>query len=294
MLASYDVQSRVSIGGWCLLLLGAATLALLPARAQEQPRSPEARGAPESRDAVKAPRTISSQDESANALTLALPAIDGSNSDEVQADAVPSEKTESDGALEEGKYYVVGSVVEEESKQPIAGAGLRFLIDGEPNPDKKVVRAATDAKGRFRAEVPVGILRVWYPELKAGYWLAPADNTKALATSIDKPVATLDLEAKRGPAWAVHVRVEGGIPENTRLSVSVNEVEEDDARAKWLKEEPVSFMKPLISSTTMLDNDGRGTFTQCGTSGKLLVGVGGNSGTRGVFEVGQIMTEFIV
>ena len=124
---------------------------------------------------------------------------------------------------------------------------------------------------------------------ECGSRLSPADNTKALATSIDKPVATLDLQAKRGPAWPVQVTVDGGIPDSFRLQVSVHEVEDGVARANWLKGEPVSFMKPLVSCMSTLDSNGRGTFTQCGTSGKLFLSIGGNP-----LEVGQITTEFLV
>ena len=263
MIADSATRTRVSAGGWSLLLLVAASSLLLPARAQEQ-----------TQQKLQTPtKSAGARDDSS---------------------AVAQQSDQSDTPFAAGKYYVVGTVVEEESEQPIVGAGLRFLIDGEPNPAKKLVSAATDEKGRFRVEVPIGNMRVWFPELKAGYWLDPADNTRALATSADEPVATLNFEARRGPAWPVQVTVEGGIPENIQLLVSVNEVEDDAARAKWLKGEPVSFMKPLISSRKTLDNDGRGMFTQCGSSGKLVLSVSENSVARRVPEVSPIMTEFIV
>lgn len=121
-----EMQPRVSWSGRLLpLVFVAAIHALLPARAQEQSRPIELSGR--------------------------------------QAEAILSEKSPKDETLEEGSYYVVGSVIEEGSKQPIAGAGLRFLIDGEPNPDKKLVSSTPDDKGRFQVEVPIGNLRVWFP-----------------------------------------------------------------------------------------------------------------------------------
>ncbi len=168
MLASKGVESRVSPSGWCsLVMLGVATLGLLPARANEKPRPPQTLGLAEGQNAAKGPTSNSPPGGPEAGLTLGLPAVEGSNSDEGQTGAVPSEKAKSDGALEKGKYYVVGSVIEEGSKQPITGASLCFLINGEPNPDKNVVLASTDEKGRFRAEVPVGSLHLWCPELKA-------------------------------------------------------------------------------------------------------------------------------
>ncbi len=263
MIADSATRTRVSAGGWSLLLLVAASSLLLPARAQEQRQSKRQ-----------------------------TPAKSGGAKD--NSPSAAQQPDQSDTPIAPGKYYVVGTVVEQESKQPIVGAGLRFLIDGEPNPDKKLVRAATDEKGRFRVDVPIGNLRVWFPELKAGYWLDPADNTRALATSVDEPVATLELTAKRGPAWPVQVTVDGGIPENTQLQISVHEVEDDAVRAKWLKGEPVSFMKPLVSAMFSLDHDGHGAFTQCGTSGKIFVSVSGNSADGGDFKLGQITTELVV
>ena len=263
MIADSATRTRVSAGGWSLLLLAAASSLLLPARAQEQTQE-----------------------------KLQTPAKSAGAKDDSSVAA--QQPDQSDTPFAAGKYYVVGTVVEQESKQPIVGAGLRFLIDGEPNPDKKLVRAATDEKGRFRVEVPIGNLRVWFPELKAGYWLDPADNTRALATSVDKPVATLELTAKRGPAWPVQVTVEGGIPENTQLRISVQEMEDDAVRAKWLKGEPVSFMKPLVSAMSSLDHDGHGAITQCGMSGKLSVSVSGNAADGGDFKLGQIATELVV
>jgi beta-lactamase regulating signal transducer with metallopeptidase domain/thiol-disulfide isomerase/thioredoxin len=299
MLTTERVESRVSHGGWGLLvLLGLASLALFPARAHEKPRPPETQTALASPDAATAPGTETSHTETADARTLALAANDASNANEAKSattarDKAKSDKAKIDNAPANGRYYVVGSVVEEETEQPLAGAVLRFLIDGEPNPDKSLLLAVTDVQGRFQAEVPVGNLRVWFPELKPGYWLNPDDNTKALATSVDKPVVTLDLVARRGLAWPVQVTVEEGIPENTRLMVSVDEVDDDDLRAKWLKGEPVSFMTHHPSCMNTLDAAGRGAFTQCGTTGKLFINVSARPGNESFFEVGGVSAEFI-
>jgi thiol-disulfide isomerase/thioredoxin len=262
MLENSDVRSSLSLGGWSLLAIGTVTLALLPARAQESPRASPSKPSAAAKDASAGnPR----------------PASD-------------SGKTDTKPAAQAGKYYVAGSVFDEETRQPIADADLRFVVAGERDPEKRIRRVSTDSQGHFRLEVPLGSIQLWFPELKPGYWVEPKISITALATSADKPVAMLDIPAKRAPAWPVRVVVENGIPENARPLVSVREVEDDATRTKLLNGEPVSFMELTNDALSRLDSNGRGAFTQCGKSGKLWIAVNGDSAG----EVKGLTTELLV
>lgn len=243
MLANEGVQSRVSYGGWGLLAIGALTLMLLPARAQEAQRSPTTK-------------------------------VSAATKDAVAGESEPASKPDTEKAnptTPNGKYYVTGSVFDEETRKPIAEASLRFLILG---PNRRTEIVATDAEGRYRLEVPLGSVRLWTPELKPGYWLEHTKAIQPLATTPDKPVATLDIAAKRGPIWPVQVTVDNGIPEGGQLIVSIMEIADDATRKKMVNREPVSFQTSPASALTSLDKEGRGAVTQCGTSGKLFVGIG--------------------
>jgi thiol-disulfide isomerase/thioredoxin len=113
-----------------------------------------------------------------------------------------------------------------------------------------------------------------------------------LATSADKPVATLDIAAKRGTAWPVRVVVENGIPENVQVVVSAMEVEDDAIRKKVVNREGVSFQVSPNQAISHLDKDGRGALTQCGKSGKLVVGAVVTGSIQ--LEVSGLATEFVV
>lgn len=253
-LASDDVKSTVSRGGWMLLVIGVAATMLMPIRAAERPQ-----GIGDSR--LSAPEEI-------RQLALAdepqAPRIDPNR-------AEPVAKTDQPAA---GKYFVEGRVFDEQTREPIAGAELQFLVAAEIDPEKRQRLVSTDEQGRFRCEVPIGVVRLWNPQLKPGYWLEPDLAMKTLATSVEKPVATLEIPAKRGPAWPVRVIIDGGLAENPPRIVALYEVEDDEMRAKVLKGEPVSFQKQMNLTMVRLDPVGRGAFTQCGPSGKLWISVG--------------------
>ena len=186
---------------------------------------------------------------------------------------------------EEPKCYVTGIVFEKGTNRPIADARVDVFAGSEPDPKRRI--GITDADGRYRVEVPLGSFRIWFPRLKPGYWLDHADNTAQLITTPAEPILTHDIAANRGNAWPVRVAVEGGIPEGAELTVSVNEVEDDTIRRNWLAGKSVSFAKSPESTMSELAADGAGAFTQCGESGKLLVGVGGRT-------IGSVMAELIV
>jgi thiol-disulfide isomerase/thioredoxin len=186
------------------------------------------------------------------------------------------------------KHYVTGVVFEKETHKPIADARVNFFVDSEQDPAKREISGTTDSDGRYRIEVPLGSFRLAFPRLKPGYWLEPDANLKPLATSLFEPIVTHDIAAKRGLAWPVQVEVEGGIPDDAKLMISVIEIEDDAARKSWLNRESVSFKKSLNQSISPLGAIGTGAFTQCGETGKLVVSLLG----RGPVE--NIMTEFVV
>lgn len=176
------------------------------------------------------------------------------------------------------KYFVTGSVFDEQTKQPIADANLSFLIDGERDPRKRLRKVSTDAAGQFRLEVPAGSVSLWFPDLKPGYWLDAERERIPLSTSPEQPVATLNVAVKPGRAWPVKVIAEGGLPDAYTFFVSVMELEADAARAKYLSAEPLSFQKSPNQASTRPGNDGSGALTECGSSGKFVVNVGAMSG----------------
>jgi beta-lactamase regulating signal transducer with metallopeptidase domain/thiol-disulfide isomerase/thioredoxin len=183
------------------------------------------------------------------------------------------------------KCYVTGIVFEKGTKKPIADARVDVFPGSEPDPKRRI--GITDADGRYRVEVPLGSFRIWFPRLKPGYCLDHADNTAQLITTPAEPILTHDIAANRGTAWPVRIVVDGGIPEGAELTASVHEVEDDTVRRNWLAGKFVTFKKPLEGAISELAPDGIGAFTQCGKSGKLLVGIGGRT-------IENVMAELIV
>jgi beta-lactamase regulating signal transducer with metallopeptidase domain/thiol-disulfide isomerase/thioredoxin len=188
---------------------------------------------------------------------------------------------------EDVKCYVTGIVFEKGTNKPIADATINIFIKSEQDREKRGRVGITDRDGRYRIEVPLGSFQIWYPRLKPGYWLEPADSQANLITTPAEPVLMHDIAANRGTAWPVRVVVEGGIPEGTEFTALVHEVEDDTIRENWLAGKSVSFNKRLISAISTLNPDGDGGLTQCGESGKLMVGLSGGTTT-------SVMTEFIV
>lgn len=261
MLANGDVRSQISQWGWGLLAVGAVLLVLLPARAQEPKQAaPPAAAAPPRQESAKAARPATA------AGTIAA-----------------------ESAAPAGKYYVAGSVFDEETKEPIAGASLSFFVGAELEPAKRLRKTVTDERGRFRVEMPLGKVQLWFPALKPGYWLAWKDSMTSLATSVEKPVATLDVAAKRGPVWPVQIAVQGDLPENVKFIVDVKDIADADVRAKLIAADPRATYMPTSGANTWLDRDGRGALTQCGSSGKLVVSVGADS-----HEIKTLATELLV
>ena len=255
VLANVSVRSNVPRGGWLLLALGGATSILLPARAQE----------------IAVP----------TALAATVITVDEPDTPASQADA-DVQQTE-----ENPKHYITGIVFERKTQKPIAGAKVNILVDSEQESSKRGLSGTTDSDGRYRIEVPLGSVRLWFPRLTPGYWLEHDENVKAIVTSPDKPIMTHDIAAISGTAWPLRVAVEGGIPDGEELTVSVTEVEDDVTRQSWLKGVGVSFKISPNESISTLGTNGIGAFTQCGESGKLVVSLSGRS-------IKSLMTEVIV
>ncbi len=185
------------------------------------------------------------------------------------------------------RYYATGIVYDKQTHEPIPGAVVNLGIDAAVSPYKPIISAVTDAQGRYRIEVPLGAVKLWFPRLKPGYWLDPANAMATFSTSPAQPIATHDIAAHRGAAWPVRIVVPGGIPAGSELVGSVTEVENNVARRRWLAGESVSFEKSPNQSMSNFDDDGTGAITQCGDSGKLIVGIWG-TGLEG------LMTELVV
>ncbi len=185
------------------------------------------------------------------------------------------------------KYYVTGIVFDKATLRPVAGAQVNILVDAEPDTKKRLLGGLSDDEGHYSVEVPLGSVRLWFPRLKPGYWVAGADAIASLATSPAQPIVTHDIAAHSGNAWPVRVTAEGGIPQDAELTISVTELDDDAKRHAWLSGKNVSFQTHLNESISKLDAGGTGAFTQCGDSGKLIVGVGGR-------HLEGVMAEFIV
>lgn len=171
-------------------------------------------------------------------------------------------------------YYATGRIFDKETKQPIAGAKIQILVESEPDPQKRLLKGISGADGRYRIEVPMGSCRLWFSELKPGYWLKDAEAGVGLATSPEKPVATHDIAARSGPVWPIQLSMEGASADWKDAMVSVWEIKNDKVRQALFRGEPVSFYDPLNQSFGRINADGSGVFTQSGESGKLVVNVG--------------------
>ena len=169
----------------------------------------------------------------------------------------------------EQKYYVFGTVREAGTNKPIPGAEVQLLVEWEQEPEKRVPKGVSDAVGKYRIEVPMGNVKLWYPSLKPGYWLSNKDAMKDLVTSPEQPEVVHDIIAGKSPTWQVHAI--GDLGETPRIGV----MEEPDAanRAAIIKGEQVTWTESPTQAFGYLDANGRGALTQVGTSGGLLVSV---------------------
>jgi hypothetical protein len=171
------------------------------------------------------------------------------------------------------KCYVTGVVFDKETRQPIAGAKIHVLVDGETDPAKRSLTGTTEADGRYRIEVPMGSGRIWFPTLTPGYWLEDKEAHYGFVAAPDKPIVTHDIAARRGRAWPIQIAVEGGSVDLAGAYLTVWEIKDDKLRAKTLRGEPVSFYDPLNEVFSRLAPDGSGWLTQSGESGKLVVNI---------------------
>jgi len=213
-------------------------------------------------------------------VALAFSLLPVRGRDELKASAVGSTIVSQVGALkiptDSGRFFVRGSVIEKDTGKPIANASLNFFVDGEKDEKKRRLTTFTDAAGRFRLEVPVGVVQLWDPALKPGYWLPSDESTVSLTTSFEEPVATIEIKARRGGIWPIQIKTDQPMVEHTSLLAVLNEEADDLRRAKFLSgEDPGSSTSvPSPSSHALFDRDGKGFLTQCGTSGKFYLAVG--------------------
>jgi outer membrane protein assembly factor BamB/beta-lactamase regulating signal transducer with metallopeptidase domain/thiol-disulfide isomerase/thioredoxin len=171
----------------------------------------------------------------------------------------------------EGKCYVTGIVFDKETKRPVVGAQIHVLAAAETDPAKRSLSGTTQADGRYRIEVPMGTSQIWFPTLKPGYWLEDKEAHYGFVTTPEKPIATHDIAARRGPVWPIAIAVNDGPLDLTEAYLAVWEIKDDKLRQATLRGEPVSFYDPLNQAFSALGPNGAGLLTQSGESGKLVV-----------------------
>jgi beta-lactamase regulating signal transducer with metallopeptidase domain/thiol-disulfide isomerase/thioredoxin len=166
-------------------------------------------------------------------------------------------------------YAIVGQVIDKETSKPISGAKVQFLVDTEQDASKRVPSGMTDDGGNYRVEVPMGAVRLWFPQLKPGYWLPSDEAIVSVTTSPKEPEAKLVIQARRGPVW--QVRAIGELGDTNQLVA----MEESDAnnRAALLRGDPVQWQVSPPQAFSYLNADGYGELTQVGSSGRLIVAV---------------------
>jgi thiol-disulfide isomerase/thioredoxin len=123
---------------------------------------------------------------------------------------------------EEYQYFVTGAVREQGTENPVAGAKVQFLDSSAQDPQQRLRIGVTDAQGRYRIAVPMGGIRLWFPELKPGYWMGAKESMHEVVTSPETPVAEHDLIVRKAPVW--HVTLDGGVPLLTFRTQSVEPI----------------------------------------------------------------------
>lgn len=199
----------------------------------------------------------------AKATVTSKPALGANAADESNAGQPTTNKSA------EPKYFVVGTVREAGTNNPIAGAEVRLLVESEQDLAKRGPKGISDADGKYRIEVPMGNVKLWFPWLKPGYWLPSKEAMRDIVTSPEQPEAVHDIFANKSPVW--NVQVIGDLSESPMISA----MEEPDAakRAALIRHEYVTWDKSPLQAFSHLDANGRGTLTQVGTSGGLFVGI---------------------
>jgi hypothetical protein len=55
-----------------------------------------------------------------------------------------------------GKYFIEGTVRQEQTLEAVSGAKIQFLALTETDPKRRMRKGTTDEQGRYRIEVPMG------------------------------------------------------------------------------------------------------------------------------------------
>lgn len=153
-------------------------------------------------------------------------------------------------------YRLEGTVVEEGTLLPVAGATVEVLVESNP-PDERAVHAKSDERGRYSLPLPIGHAVTWRLLPPAGF--VPVKNyvNEPLATTVEHPVVTKDYQVRRGVAWTVAL---GG------------------KKPSPLPKTHVSGLQRLgdqyLSAYCELDADGRGVLTLADVGGEFTIGCG--------------------
>src|SRR4029453_14638602 len=109
-------------------------------------------------------------------------------------------------ADEPSQYRLEGTVTVEGTSLPLEGVVVQVLIESEPQPDKKIRSAKTNASGKYSVALPQGHAWAWYIRPPGGYTPVKALDLQLIATTPDLPVVVKNYQVRPGLAWNVEVR----------------------------------------------------------------------------------------
>jgi thiol-disulfide isomerase/thioredoxin len=171
-------------------------------------------------------------------------------------------------------YRMEGVVTDADTRLPVANAMVQVLITSEPDPAKKIRKAATDEEGRYSIDLPAGHGWAWYPVPPEGYAAVEINPTEVFATTDDSPVFTKDYELRRGTPLKFVVRYPKSLAKLPKTYVSLNQVQGNN----------VKF------ASGELDEKGNGSLTVLQPVGKFLLFCGNYEGTLAAPE--EMAIEF--
>ena len=126
-------------------------------------------------------------------------------------------------AEDASRYRLEGTVTVEGTNLPLAGVEVQVLIESEPQSEKKVRSAKTNASGKYSVPLPQGHAWAWYIRPPAGYTPVKALDLQLIATTADLPVVVKNYQVRPGLAWNIDVRAGSGesVAEDSRDIQSV-------------------------------------------------------------------------
>lgn len=188
-------------------------------------------------------------------------------SDQATSEPTTNFESATKTAPAEQKYYITGTVRDSVTNEPIAGAEVGLLVSSEQLPEKRGPKGVSDLNGKYRIEVPMGSVKLWFPRLKPGYWLSNEDAMMDLVTSPEHPEVVHDIIAKKSLTWRIHAIGELGVVP----MLAAMEESDSAKRAAFINGENVTWNKSPEQAYSHVDSSGRGALTQVGTSGEMVI-----------------------